>query len=91
MRAADDSVGHNHGASLMLAKEGPDLLADNWIAAYIDAFGEPAFELVRRVAFVGDDGDGNLGGQARSRAIEGNRRDGVESRLLIRHQPAAGV
>src|ERR1035441_7229826 len=74
---ADDAVGHDHGTSLMLAKEGQDLLADNWIAAYIDAFGEPAFELVGRVAFVGDDGDGNLGGQVRSRAIEGNRRDGV--------------
>ena len=59
----------------MLAKEGPDLLADNRIAAYIDAFGEPAFEQVGRVALVGGDGDGNLGGQVRSRAIEGNRRD----------------
>jgi hypothetical protein len=61
----------------MLAKEDQDLLADDRIAAYIDVFGEPAFELVGRVAFVGDDGDGNLGSQVRSRAIEGNRRDGV--------------
>ena len=77
VRTADDAVGHDHGTSLMLAKEGQDPLADDRIAAYIDVFGEPAFELVGRVAFVGDNGDGNLGGQVRSRAIEGNRRDGV--------------
>jgi hypothetical protein len=77
VRAADDAVGHDHGASLMLAKEGLDLLADNRIVAYIDVFGEPAFEHVGRFAFVGDDGDGNLGGQVRSRAIECNRRDRV--------------
>jgi len=47
VRAADDAVGHDHRASLMLAKEGLDLLADNRIAADIDAFGEPAFELNR--------------------------------------------
>ena len=35
VRAADDAVGHDHGASLMLAKEGLDLLADNRIVAYI--------------------------------------------------------
>ena len=61
----------------MLAKEGLDLLADNRIVAYIDVFEEPAFEHVGRFAFVGDDGDGNLGGQVRSRAIECNRRDRV--------------
>jgi hypothetical protein len=77
VRTADDAVGHDHGTSLMLAKEGLDLLADNRIAADIDAFGEPAFELIGRVAFVGDNGDGNLGGQVRSRAIEGDRRDWV--------------
>src|SRR5258708_914238 len=77
VRTADDAIGHDHGTSLMLAKEGLDLLADNRIAAYIDAFGEPAFELIGRVAFVGDDRDGNLGGQVRSRAIEGDRRDRV--------------
>jgi len=47
VRAADDAVGHDHGASLMLAKEGLDLLADNRIVAYIDVSGEPAFELDR--------------------------------------------
>ena len=61
----------------MLAKEGLDLLANNRIVAYIDVFEEPAFEHVGRFAFVGDDGDGNLGGQVRSRAIECNRRDRV--------------
>ena len=39
VRAADDAVSHDHGASLMLAKEGLDLLADNRIVAYIDVFG----------------------------------------------------
>ena len=29
VRAADDAVGHDHGASLVLAKEGLDLLTDN--------------------------------------------------------------
>jgi hypothetical protein len=77
VRAADDAVGHDHGASLMLAKEGLDLLADDRVAAYIDVFGEPAFEQVGRIALVGDNRDGNLGGQVRSRAIEGNRRDRV--------------
>src|ERR1035441_4198779 len=77
VRAAHDAVGHDHGASLMLAKKGLDLLADDRIAADIDAFGDPAFEQVGRVALVGDDRDGNLAGQVRSRAIEGNRRDRV--------------
>ena len=58
VRAADDTVGHDHGASLMLAQEGLDLLADNRAAANIDIFGEPAFEQGGRVAFVGDDRDG---------------------------------
>jgi hypothetical protein len=44
VRAADDAAGHDHGASLMMAKEGLDLLADNRIVAYIDVFGEPVFE-----------------------------------------------
>jgi hypothetical protein len=34
VRAADDAVGHDHGASLMLAKEGLDLLADNRIGVH---------------------------------------------------------
>jgi hypothetical protein len=91
VRAADDAVGHDHGASLMLAKEGLDLLADNRIVAYIDVFGEPAFEHVGRFAFVGDDGDGNLGGQVRSRAIECNRRDRVapESAPSTLRQPGS--
>src|SRR5258705_4467920 len=91
VRTADDAVGHDHGTSLMLAKEGLDLLADNRIAAYIDAFGEPAFELIGRVAFVGDDRDGNLGGQVRSRAIEGDRRDRVspESAPSTLRQPGS--
>src|SRR5258708_18604970 len=77
VRTADDAVGHDHRTSLMLAKECLDLLADHRIAAYIDAFGEPAFELIGRAAFVGDDRDVNLGGQVPSRAIEGDRRDSV--------------
>jgi hypothetical protein len=91
VRAAHDAVGHDHRASLMLAKEDQDLLADDRIAAYIDVFGEPAFELVGRVAFVGDDGNCNLGGQVRSRAIEGNRRDRVapESAPSTLRQPGS--
>jgi hypothetical protein len=91
VRTADDAVGHDHGTSLVLSKEGLDLLADNRIAADIDAFGEPAFELIGRVAFVGDDRDGNLGGQVRSRAIEGDRRDRVspESAPSTLRQPGS--
>ena len=68
-----------------------DLLADNRIAAYIDVFGEPAFEPVGRFAFVGDDGDGNLGGQVRGRAIECNPRDrvGPESAPSTLRQPGS--
>jgi hypothetical protein len=48
VRAADDAVGHDHGVSLMLPKEGLGLLADNRIVAYIDVWGEPAFEHIGR-------------------------------------------
>src|ERR1035441_3403334 len=91
VRAAHDAVGHDHGARLMLAKKGLDLLADDRSAAYIDAFGEPGLERVGRVALVGDDRDGNLAGQVRSRAIEGNRRDRVapESAPSTLRQPGS--
>src|SRR5260370_36805820 len=63
VRTADDPVGDDHDTSLMLSKEGLNLLADSRIAAYIDAFGVPAFKLIVLGAFVGDNGVGKLGGQ----------------------------
>ena len=68
----------------MLTEETRDLLTDDGVVSYVGAFGKPALDQIWLAAFIGKNGDSDLGGQIRRRSVEGDRPDGIPS------EPAAG-